>query len=176
MFESRYGSLVAVKTKGNKIMSATLMPEVNMEILKTVLTDTEMEIAMGVVAKRDGVYRLRASKPAKGNGSQQYVWRMVAFVASPVYQHHCMPIGADFYLNDSDYAHRPEQYIPRSESESDRETVSKWNQKTWDMMHRGEKKRQYIKQELEPIVDKILETIPKTQWRGAQRWAKAFYG
>jgi hypothetical protein len=158
-------------------MAANLeMPQVKLDTLKTTLTAAQMEIVMGVVAKRGDVQRLRASKPAKESGSVQYVWRMVAFMVSPHSQHHCMPVGADFYVTDSEYRHRTDKYVPRAETEHDRETVSKWDAKTWERMHRGEQRRNYIKQELDPIVDAIVDTIPKNQWRGVHRWHQAIYG
>lgn len=155
--------------------SAGKMPTINMEILKTILSESEYNIASGIVAKHKDGYRLKTTKP-KTHGPTQYVWRMVAYIASTIPAHHCMPVGADFYLNDMDYAHREDKYIPRQETEQDRETVKNWDEKTWERMHNGTKRRQYIKQELEPIIDKIIDTIPKNNWHGAKRWANALYG
>jgi hypothetical protein len=152
------------------------MPCIDLEILKTKLTPEQMNLVGGCFANRGGKLRLRASRPTKEKGATQYIWRMIAFIVSPNSQHHCMPVGADFYINESDYSHRTDQYIPRLETDHDRETVNKWNQKTWDMMHRGEKRKKYIKEELDPIVDIVIENIPKNQWHGAKRWHKALHG
>lgn len=153
----------------------TNMPIVNMDEIRSVLTDAEFEIAAKAFTKRGGADRLMASCP-KGRGPSAYVWRMICFIASPKSQHHCMPIGADFYIQDSDFAHRTDQYVPRIETDRDQEYINTWDQRTWNRMHKGEQRKNYIKEELDPIVDKVLDTIPKTQWKGAQRWSKAIYG
>jgi hypothetical protein len=151
--------------------SSMEMPAVDLEVLCTKLTQQQMNIATQIFSKRNNIYRVRASKPKYGPSA--YVWRMIVFTVSTNPQHHCIPVGADFYINDTDFAHRTDQYIPR---DPHCETVKNWDTKTWNQMHKGEKRRQYIKQELDPIVDIITETIPKSQWRGAHRWHKAFYG
>lgn len=155
------------------------MPEVCITTLKSNLTNaTQYDIAMAtLVRKRDAtnndriIYTLRASKPTNNNAAQ-FVWRMTAFVVSPNNQHHCIPVGADLYIDDSDFAHRTDLYVPTLRTQSDHETVKKWDEKTWDMMHRGEQRKQYIKCELNPIIDAICNSIDKTQWRGAKRWAE----
>lgn len=76
------------------------MPEINLAALDA----KTAEIARLIVAtKGKNKGRLRASKPLvkKGciiSGEAAYVWRMVAFTASPISQHHCMPVTADFDL------------------------------------------------------------------------------
>jgi hypothetical protein len=150
------------------------MPAVNLEILKTVLSVNDMDIVSKVVAKRGGVNRLRASKPADGPAA--YVWRMVAFIVSPHSQHHCMPVGADFYVNKTDYAHRTDKFVWSCETQNDKDYVANLTPDRIAMMNNSECRRQYMKQELDPIVDKIIDTIPKEQWRGAQRWKQAIYG
>jgi hypothetical protein len=152
------------------------MPCINLEVVKTKLTPEQYNIVSDCFVNRGGNVRLRSSRPNKAAGATQYIWRMIAFIVSPNPQHHCMPIGADFYILDSEYAHRTDEYIPQYRYDSDRETVANWSQKTWDMMHRGEKRKKYVKEELDPIVDIIVEIIPKNQWYGAKRWSKAFYG
>jgi len=152
------------------------MPEINAENMKDMMTAEQWELVAPCFAKSKGAIRLRASRPTKAKGASQYIWRMIAFVISTNPQHHCIPIGADFYINDTDYAHRDDKYIPRAETEHDRETVAKWDAKTWERMHKGTQRRKYMSEELDPIVDLITESIPKSQWRGAHRWHKAFYG
>jgi len=80
------------------------------------LTQEEQEIARGIIAtqgKNKG--RLRAAKPkieynivikdgrklrhpTLETGRVAYLWRMVAFVVSPIGQHQCLPVCADFDL------------------------------------------------------------------------------
>lgn len=150
----------------------TVMPEINVDQLKQVLSEKEFEIAQAAFVKRGNTYRLKASKPQQ-DGPYAYVWRMICYIASPKTQHHCMPVGADFYIRDFDFNHRDDKYIPR---DPDCETVKNWDTKTWNMMHKSTQRKNYIKYELDPIVDKVLDTIPKTQWHGAKRWSKAIYG
>lgn len=152
------------------------MPCIDLDLLKTKLNPQQMILVGDCFVNRGGKVRLRSSRPTKSKGATQYIWRMIAFTVSPNPQHHCMPVGADFYILDSEYAHRTDEYIPKYNYESDRETVANWSQKTWDMMHRGEKRKKYISEELEPIINIVVDIIPKNQWYGAKRWAKAFYG
>lgn len=98
-------------------MTTKQMPAINLDALKAVLTADEFEIARGIVNPRTGA--LRASKPTiRRDGAPKvhpwsnqqyrennladaktaYVWRMVAFAISPVPQHQCMPMTADFDL------------------------------------------------------------------------------
>ena len=119
------------------------------------LSPEEKQIASGIIAsqgKNKG--RLRAAKPkidydivlkdgrklrypTPETGRTAYVWRMVAFHVSPVSQHHCIPILADFDL--------PGDY---DQTQVERKT-------------------------LDQLVDKIVNAIPKTEWRGINRWARA---
>lgn len=93
-------------------------PTINLDTLKNTLTSQEFELVEGIISsqgKNKG--RLRASKPkvkrddtifveidgqqvkASKSGVTAYVWRMVAFEASAIPQHHCMPVTADWDLN-----------------------------------------------------------------------------
>lgn len=125
---------------------------------------------------------IRATKPADGPAA--YIWRMVAFIVSPNPQHHCVPAMADFYIRDEDFAHRTDTYQPRCETEDDRATIARWDAepggresgRTWTMMNRGEQRRKFIKEELDPLVDLIIDNVDRNQWHGARRWKKAFYG
>lgn len=122
------------------------------------LSADELAIAGAIIAtkgKNKGL--LRASKPkveytivekdgrklrmpTLETGRAAYVWRMVAFQVSPIGQHHCLPILADFDL-------------PGSVEEA-----------------RAEAKR------LDVLVEKIVNAIPKSQWSGIHRWARALGG
>jgi hypothetical protein len=123
--------------------------------------------------------QVRATKPADGRAA--YVWRNVVFMVSRNSQHQCMPAMADFYLEKEHYAHRPERYEPRGESENDRATIARWDAepggreggRTWLMMDDGAKRRAYMKTELDPLVDLIVDSIPKNQWAGVYRWGRA---
>jgi len=92
------------------------MPRIDLEHLRTILLPADFELVRGIVStqgKNKG--RLRASKPKvdrlsiglnkygleqyepdETQGKTAYIWRMVAFSASPKSQHHCMPCTADF--------------------------------------------------------------------------------
>ena len=94
-------------------------PVIDLGRLAQVLTAEEFEIVKGIVSTRgENKGRLRASKPEVERikvkdpdsytgydyqpvgiqGETAYVWRMVAFFASPDPKHHCMPCTADFDL------------------------------------------------------------------------------
>lgn len=81
------------------------MPEVDLAKLFLEMTKEEYHITKRLVAtrgKNKGL--LRASKPPVDNdldpesGKAAYVWRMVAFMASPMPAHRCMPVCAEFDL------------------------------------------------------------------------------
>lgn len=146
------------------------------ENLKDKMTAAQWDFAAPIFARSKGAVRVRASRPTKASGSSQYIWRMVSFIVSTNPQHHCMPIGADFYIGDTEYSHRTDKYVPKYNYESDYETVKKWDDQTWARMHRGACRNNYIKEELDPIVDIIVDNIPKEKWLGAKRWKTAIYG
>lgn len=87
---------------------------------------------------------LRASKPQK-DGESAYVWRHVAFSISPHSQHWCMPCTSDFDLPHDPY----------------------WIQGNGDI-------RRARTKELDKIVDAIVNVVPRQQWYGVNRWARAF--
>lgn len=37
-------------------------------------------------------------------------------------------------------------------------------------------KRRLLVKELDDLVAKVIDSVPKEQWHGIQRWSKAFYG
>ena len=97
-------------------------PTINFDKLRSTLTAQEFELVQGIVAnKGKNAGRLRASKPpvletdyvlikvneqtikVSQSGTTAYIWRMVAFEASGVPAHHCMPITADWDLNTDDH-------------------------------------------------------------------------
>lgn len=119
----------------------------------------EWLLAQGILNSRTG--ELRASKPpvprkvltGKDNigiglydyknevdansGRTAYIWRMVAFQVSPISQHQCMPVTADF-----------------------------------DLPGDFDKRREEAKA-LDAIVEKIVNSIPPSQWYGVARWGRA---
>lgn len=77
------------------------MPIINLEHLEVELSPEDFEIVKGIVATRgQNKGRLRTGRPALdiNNGYTAYVWRMVAFYASPKGQHWCDPVMATAYL------------------------------------------------------------------------------
>lgn len=80
------------------------MPKIDLAKLQH-LTPDQLEIVKGIINSKTG--ELRASKPKvqyetlrgrhipeKVSGSTAYVWRMVAFMVSPMPAHQCMPVMA----------------------------------------------------------------------------------
>jgi hypothetical protein len=118
------------------------------------LTDKERQVVTLIVATRgDQKGRLRASKPAvdKANpitGLAAYVWRMVAFSVSPIRQHQCMPVTADFDLPDAELPAGEHKFGARRELA-----------KQWDV-----------------VADKVIHCIPKSEWHGVKTWGHALYG
>lgn len=124
-----------------------VMPNIDLSLVD--LIPSEMEIAKHVIksSKANPMSGpLRATKP-KVDGEASYVWRMVAFQISPISQHHCMPVCADFDL--------PRQY---------------WDRKINPNCH--DDRRARIK-ELDKIADVIVNSVPKQQWHGIRRWGRA---
>jgi len=130
---------------------------------------------------KDG--KLRASKPKDGNAA--YIWRMVAFSVSTNPKHHCMPMTADFGV------HIPDDYLPEAPSTWLEEQVASTLMRPSDIdfcmrqagsvyeYHvrdwvRHARRRYFIKNVLDPIVNQIVDSVPVTQQTGTMRWARAF--
>ena len=128
----------------------TQMPMVDV----TSLTTEEKQI-VNLFLKKDG--SIRASKPKSTDNpysfQAQYVWRNLVFYVSPKPQHHCIPATANFSIYD---------YFEKCHKHPDNSDLSK-------------RVREKCK-ELDVLVDKLLETIPKTKWHGVRRWNTAIYG
>ena len=104
------------------------MPTINLDTIRTKVSEADYNLIVGIVAnqgKNKG--KLRASKPpipivgtrpgtyvSKVNvldynsSCTAYIWRMVAFQISPLPQHQCLPITADFDLEVEDHDTRRE--------------------------------------------------------------------
>lgn len=154
------------------------MPSViNRDAVLGPLSPAEREFAIQVFRGKTG--QIRATKPKDGRAA--YIWRMVVFQVSTNPQHHSMPMTADFGILPEHYAHRTETYQPRLQTEGDREAIARWDAepggresgRTWTMMNRSAKEKAYIRDELDPIVDAIVNQIPKNEWHGIRRWGQA---
>lgn len=138
------------------------MPKINLDSIEN---PEILEIAKNIT-KKDGT--LYASKPKKVNGLEQYIWRMVAFVVSPKPQHHCMPMGAEFDLYNW-IEKNVENCVPyrsySNMSESEREGLT-------NIFLEYKRLKPFLKE----AEDTISNTVPKEQWHGIHRWARAFNG
>lgn len=88
-------------------MAHSVMPAIDVAALMNTLSRDEFELVEPIIAtqgKNSG--RLRASKPGNVDGRSMYIWRLVAFYVSPMRQHQCMPITADFDLPGENYHDR----------------------------------------------------------------------
>ena len=114
------------------------MPEINIDSLG--LEGRDREIVEACLNKG----KLRATKPKDGEAA--YVWRMTAFMVSPISAHQCMPVTADFDM--------PEKYWDRSNPNSHKERRARCK-------------------ELDALSDKMVNAIPKQNWHGVRRWGRA---
>lgn len=88
-------------------MTSSVMPAINLESLMNELTPEEFGLVEPIIATQGkNAGRLRASKPSKVDRRSMYIWRLVAFYVSPMRQHQCMPITADFDLPGENYHER----------------------------------------------------------------------
>ncbi len=120
------------------------MPKVDLECLYSKLNEKERKIVDELI-KKDG--RIKSTGQILKTGSAKYVWRNVAFYVSKNPANHSMPITADFYIKDEEFI----DYIKEEKSK-------------YDAL------RKYIKNELDPLVDKIVNCVPKEEWHGVKRW------
>lgn len=140
----------------------TDMPSIDLAGLKEILTPEEYSILRRCVSTQGkNAGHLRASKPFVDrhdpqSGKAAYVWRMLAFQLSPIGQHQCMPVTAEWDL--------PVGYegLP---SVNDPEYTSK--------LHDRHEQRRIMANALDELVDRVVNTIPPSEWHGVQRWARA---
>ncbi len=140
----------------------------NMPMIDTnrVLLDvTNREQEAQIVARILNKGALRATKPTirKDTANEYndrcsaYTWRMVAFQISPHPAHHCMPMCAEFDLPDF------------GSSGLD------WQAKDFgEKLHTAHAQRRELSTRLDALVDRIVNTVPKSQWHGVTRWAQVF--
>jgi hypothetical protein len=122
-------------------------PCINLDNVKD-LTAEERKLIEGIIATQGmNKGRLRAAapvspgrRPTAPQGDVKYVWRMVAFQVSTNPQHWCMPVCADFDIDS------PTRGVEGVRYRAERAKV------------------------LNNLVDRIVNTIPKEQWHGINRW------
>jgi hypothetical protein len=127
------------------------MPSPNLDALSD-LSGEARRYAEAIIGK-DG--RIRRSKPTR-DGRVQYVWRMVVFAVSPIPQHQCMPVTADWDLARDLKA----------------EGHTEWS----EVLQRPVACHAIVRaetQRLDTITDSIISAIPKTEWHGVVRWGCA---
>src|SRR5688500_17864137 len=91
------------------------MPAIDLNKLESILNPSDFALVKAIVAtrgKNKGCLRAakpdvervdigpRRSSPTVESGSAAFLWRWVALAISPLPQHHCMPVCADFDLPD----------------------------------------------------------------------------
>lgn len=119
-------------------MSRYQMPEV-----KIPANFSEADRAIAEACLNKG--KLRASKPKEGQAA--YVWRMLAFYVSPVSQHQCMPITADWDMQNQ---HFPSPKFPPG---------TRWDDPAYRAaMDAHRAKVDARRKELDAITDALLET------------------
>jgi hypothetical protein len=116
------------------------------DLSKVILTPEETEI-VNLFIKQDGSVRKSKPKVTKENpksGIAAYVWRWVVFQISDIHAHQCMPVTCDFDLPAYDENGK------------------------WSCAIAREMGKQWM-----PLVDKLTNTVPKSQWYGINRWGRA---
>jgi hypothetical protein len=107
--------------------------------------------------------KVRKSKPNDLKscvmGDAAYVWRNVAFILGISSQAKCIPVMADCYIWDSEDA----QIVRISYSDPNFD----------EFMKPIREARKARMKELDKIVDEIVDSFPKSQWRGIHVWANA---
>jgi hypothetical protein len=88
-------------------MAHSVMPTINVAALMNELSREEFALVEPIIATQGkNAGRLRASKPSQCDERSMYIWRLVAFYVSPMRQHQCMPVTADFDLPGENYHER----------------------------------------------------------------------
>lgn len=135
-------------------------------LLQSLESQEERDIVKAIIGQQN---RLRSSKPKLDsdiNRLASYVWRIVAFQISPNSQHHCIPMTAEFDL--------PAKYWP-----SGFPTYSDFNDpnRVLTEYEIGAEKARIARKEkiaqLNILIDKIVNTVPKSEWKGVIRWGRA---
>lgn len=141
------------------ILNAEQFSKEKIQLSNLDMSITEYEIVQGIIVSRGkNKNRIRTSRPEiksftveensrqfyendAKDGCIAYIWREIVFCVGTG-QHQCLPTTSQFYL----------PYF------------------IWDKSTRFEK-RNLLMKELSAISDRILNTIPKSEWQGIKRWA-----
>ena len=115
----------------------------------------------GRFSKEGGNMRLKANKPfAKprnvAQGCANYVWRMLCFDLVGWGKHACIPVCADFDLEET-----------YTESRGGR---IRYNQPGYDEQERGIKE---LRDNMDSLVQRFESNIPVEQQAGVMRWGRA---
>ncbi len=143
------------------------MPKIKFTTVQNALTPEEFKIAqLCFNVSKDGWMTLKASKPTIKKGASEvvvettkkamYVWRMVAFQISPNSQHQCMPMMA--------YCDLPETPLRKGK---------KYLELTDEERLACFEERRALEKSLDALADKIVKSVPPTEWHGVLRWARA---
>jgi len=134
-------------------------PRIDLDTLKNLLSPEDYDVVKLIVGTRgDANGRLRANKPKQdpndpNTGLASYVWRMVAFTASPDARHHCMPCTADFDITMPGFSYR----------RATREDVHRQNEYRKAQVERGD------------AIEKIVVfSIAPIEWHGTRRWGQVY--
>jgi len=150
-----------------------MMPTFNNELLKLTLTAEEFSLFERIIStqgKNKGALRVAKPKHSRedlDSCKAAYLWRMVAFQASPISAHHCMPMCADFDiprdLNNPNY--------PKDKDYPDRWSNS--DSKYWHDCKPFRDAHKALLKRLDDLADKITDTLPRNQLHGINRWGRA---
>lgn len=132
------------------------LPVINLDGLRSALTEYEFSLVSGIVSTRgESKGRLRASRPnlresvvVDSNGVRRkrpdrdagltaYIWRHVAFAVSPISEHQCMPVMDMCYL--------PGAYASQEYKEAEALCTR--------------------------LVDIVVKSVPVSEWAGVRRWS-----
>jgi hypothetical protein len=141
-FLDNFVCFVTLYEQQQELKMIGVMPNIAVAIENANLTPEQTKIAKQMIG-RGG--KLRVSKPKDGIAA--YVWRLTAFYVSPNPQHQCMPCTADFGIPNSVCDHYPQT-------------------------HSFQRRNAYIKAELEPIINAVVNEVPKEEWHSVRRWGK----
>ncbi len=135
-------------------MQTNQMPRINLEALRSQLDTGDYRIALLTINPRTGA--LRASKPVvkpdkPETGIAAYAWRMAAFSVSPIGQHQCMPVCAEFDLPSGDYDWQSPEPVKAA----------------------GRAIREAAKVQGDRIESAIVHSVPVREWHGVYRWGCA---
>lgn len=134
------------------------------------------------IQKKNGTFY--TSKPKNASGEAQYVWRMVQFMLVGHGPLACMPMTADFAIDQP-----PRDFLPEMPEELIAEKIAKCTPYDieWVTQQAGSpreyflkdwkkygRRKHYIKTVLDPVVDEILNQINPNRMEGLKRWGRIY--